>query len=180
MPTPSSNTAPALLPPTAHSSSTCPDDLQHPSRPSRTDGADISSMDTDHMEVQHELSAGDVSTSERSASADPMSRATTMSPRPQPGVTISTSPVPAGHDIEVLKHHDHMIEDTSCQETLPKVQRMAECTAESPGRESRPYSPDLEEEDAGYMLPSMGPEYSSMRVSVTACCIRNMFCLVKF
>ncbi|KAI9158838.1 Glucose-induced degradation protein [Paramyrothecium foliicola] len=162
MPTPSSDPAPNPAPQITHPSSSCPDDLQHPLRQSRPEALVVDSGNPDEMEVQHELVLGDASSPERSASAEPLSRDTTMSPRPQSSVTLSTSPPPSGHDTEAVKPpQERMVEDMTCQENLTKAQRIPNCNRNSPSHEVQPYDSRISEDD--YILPSMGPEYSSMR-----------------
>jgi hypothetical protein len=110
----------------------------------------------DHMEVQHETSSGtDMSTPERSSSADAMSRASTMSPRPQSGDAIAGLPASNGHEPGLSKHDDHIVDDPSCQRTV-------EDTLESSSYSHQSYDHNPED-DAGYTLASLGPEYSSMR-----------------
>jgi hypothetical protein len=128
MPTPSSNQPPGPPSPPAHSFSTCPDDIQQPSRSSWSAESDVSQHPAEHsdMGIQPDTpsapAVGEVSIDgelplqgsaivEDSASVELSSRATTMSPRPQSSATAVTSPASNSTDADTVKDVSMNLDD---------------------------------------------------------------------
>lgn len=111
MPTPASNPPLDPTPPPSYSFSTCPDDIQHsshssqPTRDEMTPGLEstperrsqsprgASSLDSDSQPSRRVMREESLLADDR-ISAEPSSRATTVSPRPRSSATAATSPPP--------------------------------------------------------------------------------------
>jgi hypothetical protein len=116
------------------------------------------------MDVQDTVLIEDVETSEHSASVSLASRDTTMSPQPQSGHASSILHSRSAHSVDVMKEHEQTIEDTSCEESPAKAQRLADCIDDSPVDNNEPYdSLTDDDDDDKYIAPSTGFDYSCKR-----------------
>ncbi|EQL03322.1 vesicle-mediated transporter Vid24 [Ophiocordyceps sinensis CO18] len=188
MPTPSSDQPPDPSSPPPFTFSTCPEDVQFPPRSPHQ--ADTTSQKADGIEVRPDSSldgpsspAFDPQTSRgehaashvalilgRQTSTEPSSRATTVSPGPQPAATEISSPVLSRPDNDIAK---------ACESGPdgPVIHIMSTATRRSPGGTStsslaRDMDPqDLLMYDDGDDLSSftsMGTDFSSIRTTPTS------------
>ncbi|KAF6830276.1 vesicle-mediated transporter vid24 [Colletotrichum plurivorum] len=191
MPTPSSNPPPDPHSPRSHSFSTCPEDSssRSPQRgwrpPADADQgpADTSAhhdpMDEDASPVpvsppmsQTDGINTDVIIDDEPTSAVSSSRSTTMSPRPQSGETAGSSPAA---DVESFKHTESDEETQSSGDRLRASRadgsrrhdtRQAQTTRTDDAKRVEYGADDMWEEEL--MTPSMGSDYSNMRIIPTS------------
>lgn len=188
MPTPSSN-PPNPTAPRSPSFSTCPEDIQRPSHSSRQlhDAVEeqlgqetqqdlsmnaVSPPAGDAPSAPEGLASEDVMIFETQTSDEPSSREATMSPRPQSNTTGFTSPIPSAPDVELIKGQEaeigtqlsretsHGAHNANDSEGSIEAQTTGSCLIE---QETPPIDADAQEDDL--WSPSMGADYSSMRVS---------------
>ncbi|KAH6990336.1 vacuolar import and degradation protein-domain-containing protein [Ilyonectria destructans] len=187
MPTPASNPPPDPSSPRSYSFSTCPDDVQHPTWQSHE-----AVQDHDDMGVQPVPSGtiagasppvGDVPPplegpapddaimDEGRTSEDPSSRSTTMSPGPQSTTTAVTSPAPSGADADLVKSRDAEIGNQLSRQPSTSIQQAPESESLPRAATRRRASPshewesvDVDAQEDELWSPSMGPDYSNMRV----------------
>ncbi|KAK7398363.1 hypothetical protein QQX98_012257 [Neonectria punicea] len=188
MPTPASNPPPDPSSPRSYSFSTCPDDVQHPTWQSQShdavqdhtdmgvqpvpslsiDGASPPVVDT--APAPEGRAPDDAVMDDGRASDEPSSRSTTMSPQPQSAATALTSPTPSGPEADLVKSRDAEIGSQLSHEPSNSTQPAAESEnlrastrrRASPSREWEAIDVDAQEDEL--WSPSMGPDYSSMRV----------------
>jgi hypothetical protein len=194
MPTPSSNPPSDSQSSRSHIFPTCPEDIGARSSPHsrhlQTESDEPSQEMNQHRPRIDEDAGSPIlvgaSMSDNAADTDTViddasasgatSRSMTISPRPLSGVTLQSSPIIGGGDMESLKHVDTDEEVAS----MVRRHRMSRLGPELPstGRHSRHVSHPsfhsdidkggdsayLEVWDDGFMAPSMGSEYSNMRV----------------
>jgi hypothetical protein len=192
MPTPSSNPPVEAASPRSYSFSTCPDDVQYQQRPtwqSRDDDLDdvdnIGTRSSSNLSVDGALAltvdappapegpSDDTVMYDGRPSDDPSSRSSTMSPRPQTATTAVTSPMLSGPETEV-KGREAEIGTQLSREPSNSTQRASESESiarepsrrrGSPSQESEWIDFDAQEDEL--WSPSMGSDYSCMRVSQT-------------
>lgn len=190
MPTPSSNPPVEAASPRSHSFSTCPEDVQHQPRPAwQAREQDQAHVDNIGVQSSSDLSMDGASPLTLDApsapegpnddaimydgrpSNDTSSRSTTMSPRPQTATTTTTTPMHGGPGPET-KGRDAEIGNESSREPFNSTPRATESEpapcqtsrrVESPNQESEWIDFDAQEDEL--WSPSMGPDYSCMRVS---------------
>lgn len=190
MPTPSSNPPVEAASPRSYSFSTCPDDVQYQQRPtwqSRDDDLgnvdNIGSQSSSNLSVDGALAltvdappapegpSDDTVMYDGRPSDDPSSRSSTMSPRPQTATTAVTSPMLSGPETEV-KGREAEIGTQLSREPSNSTQRASESESiarepsrrrGSPNQESEWIDFDAQEDEL--WSPSMGSDYSCMRVS---------------
>ncbi|KAI5462919.1 vacuolar import and degradation protein-domain-containing protein [Mariannaea sp. PMI_226] len=187
MPTPSSNPPPDPSSPRSYSFSTCPDDIQHTAWQSHDAVQEHSSMDVQPVPPVSLNGAAppivgaapslegpatdDTIMDGGRASEDVSSRSTTMSPQPQSTVTAVTSPVPSGAEADIAKSRDAEIGSHLSRQASNHTQPVPETEMTPRAISRRRESPDLEwdstdsdAQDDELWSPSMGPDYSCMRV----------------
>ncbi|KAH8177757.1 vacuolar import and degradation protein [Sarocladium implicatum] len=194
MPTPSPNQPPNPPSPPANSSSTCPDDVQTASRPSRRriqshTNHDVNmSLRTSNETDQHAPTdaasprgglldeAGSVRTDrlllvDEQTSIEPSSRGTTMSPAPRSIATARTSPVPPSIEDEAPKqlHVDAPLSSMSREQSASLCQRNAtpdatRHTSMGSANHCRPGNSDELRIEDSMPSSPMGSGYSSSRV----------------
>lgn len=169
MPTPSADQTLDDIPSTTHQFSTCPDDLQHPPRPGDISIGPDPSLDElssgalgidspSHVHMSSIRDSDLVDNNHR----DPSSRDTTVSPGPP----LVTSGIPSSeHSSELplfLKGRaTSPDEPSSCRPAQSKhVEQHGQPTKHSGAFEMAV----INVEDGAYNYPSMGSDYSSMRV----------------
>ena len=98
-------------------------------------------------------------------SVEASSRATTMSPRPRSNTTDLTSPAPSGPENDLIK----VVDNSETDGPLSRDQAESKLSRRSPPCNTAHANYDTDTlHDAVYeedcILPSMGPEFPSMRV----------------
>lgn len=191
MPTPSSNPPPDPHSPRSHSFSTCPEDSNSrspqrswrpPTGPDANDGPAAMDPHHDRDRMDEDASPAPVSApmsptegistevilDDEPTSAVSSSRSTTMSPRPQSGDTAHSSPAA---DMESFKQGESDEEGHSAGDRLRASRadgsrrhdtRQSATTLHDDGKGMDIDADDVWEEEL--MAPSMGSEYSNMRV----------------
>lgn len=187
MPTPASNTNPSS--PRSYSFSTCPDDIQqssHSNRHSRDVLHDQSNMHIQHAHSTNAVSplvigepsppeglvSDDAIMDETQGSDAPSSRSATMSPPPQSNTTAITSPIPSAPDVEPSKIQDESeIGNQLSRESSGCVRHAAEPrlsaqehTRNTPFLDQDQNGVDAETQEDDFWSPSMGADYSCVRV----------------
>lgn len=188
MPTPSSNPPAEASSPRSYSFSTCPDDVQHQQRPSwqsreavqdHNDDMgvqptpDASPLTVDAPPAPEGPASDDTIMYEGRSSDDPSTRSSTMSPRPQSANTAVTSPISSGPSSDVTKGRDAEIGSQLSQESsntrqtseTETISRAPSSRRGSPNRELEWIDADAQEDEL--WAPSMGADFSCMRVSYT-------------
>jgi hypothetical protein len=173
MPTPSPNQSSDPPPSTSsYPFSTCPDDLQYSSHyliESRSNPALDGPTSTDfESESQREMDIGDDIIIDNRASTSPLSRDATISPAPQSSTTAVTSPEPLGSDAaRAIK-----IQETGPDGPTPQTSsaRLIHHTGQHSRDSGGSDLAAVQEEDAACTPPSMGSDYSSIRVCVVLAC----------
>lgn len=191
MPTPSSNPPPDPSSPPPYNFSTCPDDVQHSPRPARQthvatlpepDGIQVrpeSSLDGpssppfESQDSRNEQHPGPESlVLDGQTSVEPSSRATTISPGPQSSATGVTSPAPSGPDTDNAKSQETG-PDGPVSQIPPAASRQSpgghSTSSLSRDFDSQDLAMDGDEADPS-CSPSMGSDYSTMRVSTIQQC----------
>lgn len=204
MPTPSSNSLPEASSSRSINLSTCPDDIQqqhassswqshdavqdHPDQSSHmgvqpaVDGA--APLTVDAPRTVQGLATEDAIFYERASGNqpdEPSSRSSTTSPRPQSTLTDLTSPTPSGPESDATKLRDAEISSQLSRESSNITQQATDSDSisraysrrGSPSREFDLVDVDTQEQDL--WSPSMGVDYSSMRVSTCDICICIMY-----
>jgi hypothetical protein len=179
MPTPSSNQPVEAPSPRSYSFSTCPDDVQSQPHPAwqasnedqtRADDVGIQSDTIDALTAPG-CPTDDTIMYDGRPSNEISSRSTTMSPRPQTATTTVTTPLheesgpeTKGRDAETGNQLSRDLSDSTQRASEPQPTPCESLRKrESPNEVSECIDFDAQEDEL--WSPSMGPDYSCIRVS---------------
>lgn len=90
-----------------------------------------------------------------------------MSPRPQSSATSLTSPLPNTADTDVIKHQDPCDGVLSSESAPASASSQHLQSNDTATFEREVDTPDIQMHEGGVCSPSITPEYSSKRVSVS-------------